>query len=270
MSESATNDRAVGAVLASAVGDALGAPYEFGAPNPTAPCEIEGGGGFGWAPGEWTDDTQMALAVLGVLATGSDRFVADRRRRWCAGSPVARVTSATRPGRCSSDAMRGTAPTEAAAAFQDAHPDAAGNGALMRTGPVALAFIGDRDVVARLAADGRGPDPSAPGQRRRLCAVVAGDRARDHQRSSRRGVRLVRGDPRRARPHRSDSSRAVDARASTSRPTAIPPTSSRSNGWVVAAFQAAIAAITSTADDDQDLPCDHLAAALRLGSTGRR
>ncbi len=27
MSESATNDRAVGAVLASAVGDALGAPY---------------------------------------------------------------------------------------------------------------------------------------------------------------------------------------------------------------------------------------------------
>ena len=99
MSESATNDRAVGAVLASAVGDALGAPYEFGPPNPAAPCAMEGGGGFGWAPGEWTDDTQMALAILGVLATGRT----ERRRsarRWCAGSPVARVTSATRRERC--------------------------------------------------------------------------------------------------------------------------------------------------------------------------
>ena len=70
-------DRAVGAVLASAVGDALGAPYEFGAPDPTARCAMEGGGGFGWEPGEWTDDTQMALTILDVLATGSTDPAAD-------------------------------------------------------------------------------------------------------------------------------------------------------------------------------------------------
>ena len=64
-------DRAVGAVLASAAGDAMGAPYEFGPPDPSAPCQLEGGGSFGWAPGEWTDDTQMAVAVLTVLADGS-------------------------------------------------------------------------------------------------------------------------------------------------------------------------------------------------------
>src|SRR5262245_48453487 len=69
--DAATKDRAVGAVMASAVGDALGAPYEFYPPNPAAPCVMEGGGGFGWEPGEWTDDTQMALAVLTVLARGS-------------------------------------------------------------------------------------------------------------------------------------------------------------------------------------------------------
>ena len=64
-------DRAVGVVLASAAGDAMGAPYEFGAADPEAPCDLEGGGGFDWEPGEWTDDTQMALAVLSVLAEGS-------------------------------------------------------------------------------------------------------------------------------------------------------------------------------------------------------
>src|SRR5262245_14130743 len=69
--DAATMDRAVGAVMASAVGDALGAPYEFRPPNPAAPCAMEGGGGLEWEPGEWTDDTQMALAVLTVLARGS-------------------------------------------------------------------------------------------------------------------------------------------------------------------------------------------------------
>ena len=73
---SATIDRAVGAVMASAVGDALGAPYEFGPPNPSAPCAMEGGGGYRWEPGEWTDDTQMAS---GRAHRARDRL--DRRRR---------------------------------------------------------------------------------------------------------------------------------------------------------------------------------------------
>ena len=42
---------------------------------------------------------------------------------------------------------------EAAAPTSRSDPDAAGNGALMRTGPVALAHLGDRDAVAALAAD---------------------------------------------------------------------------------------------------------------------
>ena len=31
-----------------------------------------GGGSFGWAPGEWTDDTSMAIAIAEVAATGAD------------------------------------------------------------------------------------------------------------------------------------------------------------------------------------------------------
>jgi ADP-ribosylglycohydrolase len=84
-------DRAVGAVLGSAAGDALGAHYEFGPPLPAdASVDMIGGGAFGWAPGEWTDDTQMALAILGVLATGSTDTgeVEAAFRRWYDSGPA--------------------------------------------------------------------------------------------------------------------------------------------------------------------------------------
>lgn len=66
-------DRALGAVIGSAVGDALGAPFEFGAegafsarfPEPGHGDEMCGGGG--WDPGEATDDTQMAVLVAESL-----------------------------------------------------------------------------------------------------------------------------------------------------------------------------------------------------------
>ena len=69
--------RAAGAILGAAIGDALGAPFEFGPggqfgarfPGPVigGVGEMIGGGGFGWAPGEFTDDTQMAMALAESL-----------------------------------------------------------------------------------------------------------------------------------------------------------------------------------------------------------
>ena len=70
---SAQADRAAGVLLATACGDALGAGYEFGPPLPDgAPVAMIGGGPFGWAPGEWTDDTSMALPIARAAATGAD------------------------------------------------------------------------------------------------------------------------------------------------------------------------------------------------------
>jgi len=69
----ATHDRAIGAVLNSAADDALGAGYEFkSAVSEPTPIRMTGGGSFGWAPGEWTDDTSMGVPILRTLARGGD------------------------------------------------------------------------------------------------------------------------------------------------------------------------------------------------------
>lgn len=66
-------DRACGVLLGTAGGDALGAAYEFGPPRgPELEVAMVGGGSFGWEPGEWTDDTSMAIAIAEVAATGAD------------------------------------------------------------------------------------------------------------------------------------------------------------------------------------------------------
>jgi ADP-ribosyl-[dinitrogen reductase] hydrolase len=87
--------RVAGALIGSAVGDALGAPFEFGPagrfsarlPSPTrgAATEMCGGGSLGWQPGEFTDDTQMALLVAASLVERDGLDEADlfeRFRTW--------------------------------------------------------------------------------------------------------------------------------------------------------------------------------------------
>ncbi|WSM08828.1 ADP-ribosylglycohydrolase family protein [Streptomyces sp. NBC_01716] len=90
----ARDDRARGAVVGSAVGDALGAPFEFGpagvfaARFPDGVGEMCGGGG--WEPGEATDDTQMAVLIGdSLLERGGLELpdIFDRFRRWAAADP---------------------------------------------------------------------------------------------------------------------------------------------------------------------------------------
>jgi ADP-ribosyl-[dinitrogen reductase] hydrolase len=65
-------DRAVGALLGAAVGDALGVPYEYGSRPLEGRAEMLGGGLGHFAPGEWSDDTDMAVCIAQVAATGAD------------------------------------------------------------------------------------------------------------------------------------------------------------------------------------------------------
>jgi ADP-ribosylglycohydrolase len=263
----AASDRAVGAALASAAGDALGAPYEFGQPWPAAPCAMEGGGGFGWEPGEWTDDTQMALAVLTVLAGGRRDVdeIGAAMVRWFASHPrdLGNQTRAV----LGSAIRGGASPREAAEAHQQRHPDAAGNGALMRTGPVALAAVGDRAEVARLArAVAELTHPHADSVEacvlwslaiERAITTASPDTPFHWTDAVLAGLDHVDADRRDVWRSRIETADGTD-----------PATFADRNGWVVGAFQAAIAAITSTADTDHRFPCDHLTAALRAAARG--
>jgi len=140
--------RACGAVVGAAVADALGAPFEFGLPGEyrarfPSPVlggtgELVGGGPFGWAPGQFTDDTEMAVVTAeSLLACGgvdADDLLA-RYRAWAAGA--ADVGSLTREVLAS-----GLPATEAAQAVFDRRGGrgVAGNGSLMRAAPGAVCF----------------------------------------------------------------------------------------------------------------------------------
>ncbi|TVX97890.1 ADP-ribosylglycohydrolase family protein [Paenibacillus cremeus] len=63
-----TVDRFRGCLLGLAVGDALGTTLEFKTPGSFEPIqEMKGGGPFGLEPGQWTDDTSMALCLADSL-----------------------------------------------------------------------------------------------------------------------------------------------------------------------------------------------------------
>ncbi len=162
--------RVAGALIGSVVGDALGAPFEFGPadafsrrfPAAARGVATEMCGGGAWLAGEWTDDTQMALLVAGSLVEHggldeADMF--DRFRRWVAAGPkdVGIQTSAVlRSGRSWDVA--------AARHFRSGAP-AAGNGSLMRTTPAAIWFAragrdATMDAARRISALTHG-DPSA-------------------------------------------------------------------------------------------------------------
>ncbi|WP_435177448.1 ADP-ribosylglycohydrolase family protein [Actinacidiphila sp. bgisy145] len=160
-------DRAAGAVVGSAVGDALGAPFEFGPagafsarfPRPGGGGEMCGGGG--WEPGEATDDTQMAVHVGESLLERGGLDLPDvfaRFRRWAAADPKD-------IGLQTEDVLTNGLPWDSAAAEHfRTNQRAAGNGALMRAATSAVYF----------AAHGRSATMEAG---RRLSALTHGDPA---------------------------------------------------------------------------------------------
>ncbi|WP_305094504.1 ADP-ribosylglycohydrolase family protein [Prescottella sp. R16] len=138
-------DRAAGVLLATAAGDALGAGYEFTMPTADTVIDMIGGGLGGFAPGEWTDDTAMAVAIAEVAATGADisggpglDAVAAQFVRWYDSDPadIGNQTSAVLSARPAS----ATEMQRVAAAIPGR---TGGNGSLMRTAPVALAYLHD-------------------------------------------------------------------------------------------------------------------------------
>ncbi len=141
----AQTDRRRGAILGMAIGDALGAAVEFRAPGSFP--EVTGyraGGPHRLDPGEWTDDTSMALALAdSIAAVGWD--LTDQARRY---------VSWWRTGAYSVNGRLFDIGITTAGALErfeesgdpwtsgDPSPGASGNGSIMRLAPVPVAYVG--------------------------------------------------------------------------------------------------------------------------------
>jgi ADP-ribosylglycohydrolase len=320
-------DRARGVLLATAAGDALGARYEFGPPLADGtPVEMLGGGSFGWEPGEWTDDTSMAIAIAEVAARGGnlraesaqDTIVA-RWADWArtapdvgnqtrlvlqaveqrssvpvsaesapdpfstgatgptgitgitgitgtVGTSAATGTTAAATGttRTAGDAVSSTgAAATALKASGDLHMrtgHTAGNGSLMRTAPVALAYLRDgredalTEAATRLSAVTH-YDPEA-GEACVLWCHIIRHAVRTGELDAAAGLRYLRNGSRRVWAQRLDE-------ATRSRPADF-----RHNGWVVEALQSAWSAITTVPATGG--PAGHLRLALEAAVRGGR
>ncbi len=302
-------DRAVGAVVGSAVGDALGAYYETTYPAPDEEITMRPGGRIngGRARGGWTDDTSMALGVLDALAAGYAAAAIENTRtkgpaaggkpccrwdppdisvaamaanflRWYRGGPPD-------VGRQTARVLRAAAGPEdvpvEAARFTAGNSRSAGNGALMRTAPVALAGYMPEEIAHRAAevAALTHPHPDSTDAcvlwSAAVCNTIHNRSDRyageddvggetfvpfDFGAAVRGGLRHVSGESRRDRwTGLIDTALAVSDPAEARR--LFTP-----NGWVVTALQAALWAVAAT---PQHSPAQHfrdaLVAAVRIG-----
>ena len=149
-------DRAIGALLGLAVGDAVGTTLEF-QPRDSCPplTDMIGGGPFRLKPGEWTDDTAMALALADSLHADDRLDQADLMARfvdWHENGVYSCTGHCFDIGNTTRNALDLWQRTGIAQAGLTG-PETAGNGSLMRLAPVAVRFWNDRprlhDVAAR-------------------------------------------------------------------------------------------------------------------------
>lgn len=151
----AIRDRAVGALLGLAVGDAVGTTLEFAARDSRPLLEdMIGGGPFRLKPGQWTDDTAIALALADSLAA-CDRLdeqdLLARFTDWWRRGTYSCTGSCFDIGGTTAQALRRWETTRADHCG-DTDPLSAGNGSLMRLSPVAIRYFGDRPALRDAAA----------------------------------------------------------------------------------------------------------------------
>ena len=146
LAEVSIPDRFRGCLLGLATGDALGTTLEFKTPGTFQPIDdMVGGGLLELEPGQWTDDTSMALCLAASLLERGGFDALDQMRRYVRWRDDGYMSST---GYCfdignTTDAAltRFVEMGEPFAGIRDARQ--AGNGSLMRLAPVPMYFAGD-------------------------------------------------------------------------------------------------------------------------------
>lgn len=145
-----------GCLLGLAVGDAVGTTLEFRRPGSFDPLtDMIGGGPFGLLPGQWTDDTSMALCLATSLVERGEFDARDQMNRYCRWANEGYLSST---GTCFDI---GNTVRSALSRYQSdgnphagsADPNTAGNGCIMRLAPVPMYYCPDVDAAERHAAE---------------------------------------------------------------------------------------------------------------------
>ncbi len=144
------HDKFRGCLLGLATGDAVGTAVEF-EPRGSFPPVIgmTGGGPFDLKPGEWTDDTSLALCLATSLVETGGFDPHDQLERYCRWYETGYMSS---NGRCfdiGSTTYRAlTRFRKTGEPFSGAtEAYSAGNGSIMRLAPVVLFFYPDREKI---------------------------------------------------------------------------------------------------------------------------
>ncbi|MGF6209779.1 ADP-ribosylglycohydrolase family protein [Pseudomonas frederiksbergensis] len=159
------SERYRGALLGLACGDAVGTSVEFQPRGSFPPMtDMVGGGPFNLKPGQWTDDTSMALCLAESLLTKNGFDAVDQMGRYLNWWHWGYLSST---GECFDIGMT---VREALTRYQETgepfagstDPYSAGNGSLMRLVPVVLYYFPDRERIENFAANSSRTTHAAP------------------------------------------------------------------------------------------------------------
>ena len=136
-------ERYSGSLLGLAIGDALGATLECQSPGSFVPLtDLIGGGIFGLKPGQWTDETSMALCLTESLIERREFDPIDQLARYCRWYREGYLSS---NGKCFEIGMTVRTALERFEHHQEPYCGSteffsAGSGSLIRLAPVALFY----------------------------------------------------------------------------------------------------------------------------------
>lgn len=155
MNTQEVQDRFRGCLLGLAVGDAVGTTLEFLPRGSYAPLtDVVGGGPFHLLPGQWTDDTSMALCLATSLLEGAgfnERDQMERYNRWATMGYLSSNGVCFDIGSTIRNALEKYRQTgDPFAGSTDAR--SAGNGSIMRLAPIPMFYYPDLDLAERFAA----------------------------------------------------------------------------------------------------------------------
>jgi len=152
--EASREDRALGAIVGLAVGDALGAPVEFCRRDTFEPVTgMRAGGYFKLPAGAWTDDTAMALCLAESLIEHPELDQKDLLDRFCLWADKGVNTSTGVCVGIGQNTLRvlGNYHRKGELFAPETRQKSDGNGAIMRLAPVAVRHWRNPSKAQRIA-----------------------------------------------------------------------------------------------------------------------